>query len=63
MHGHFGSDLRKRLKMNKKQYIIEICVYVLIIMLLIFGVGKVKKEKYYENPPAVEVPHTTERVQ
>lgn len=49
--------------MNKKQYIIEICVYVLIIMLLIFGVGKVKKEKYYENPPAVEVPHTTERVQ
>lgn len=49
--------------MNKKQNIIEICVYVLIILLLIFGVGKVKKEKYSENPPAVEVPHTTERVQ
>lgn len=38
-------------KMNKKQNIIEICVYVLIIVLLLFGVGKVKKEKPSEKPP------------
>lgn len=49
--------------MNKKQNIIEICVYVLIILLLIFGMGKVKTEKPSENLPAVEVPYTTERVQ
>ena len=49
--------------MNKKQNIIEICVYVLIIVLLIFGVGKVKKEKPSEKPPTIEVPYTMERVQ
>ena len=49
--------------MNKKQNIIEIFVYVLIIVLLIFGVGKVKKEKPSEKPPALEVPYTMERVQ
>lgn len=49
--------------MNKKQNIIEICVYVLIIVLLIFGVGKVKKEKPSAKPPALEVPYTMERVQ
>ncbi len=49
--------------MNKKQNIIEICVYVLIIVLLLFGVGKVKTDKPAEEPTKVETPYTMERVQ
>lgn len=50
--------------MNKKMNVVEICIYLLIIVLLIFGVGKVKKDKQPEaNPPAVEMPQNMERVQ
>lgn len=49
--------------MNKKQNIIEICIYVLIIVLLLFGVGKVRKDEQSEELPAVETPNITERVQ
>lgn len=50
--------------MNKKMNVVEICIYVLIIVLLIFGVGKVKKDEQPEiNPPAVEMPQNMERVQ
>ncbi len=50
--------------MNKKMNVVEICIYVLIIVLLIFGVGKFKKDDNIEqNIPAVEMPQNTERVQ
>ena len=51
--------------MNKKMNVVEICIYVLIIVLLIFGVGKVKKEEHPQTtPPAVELPQQNmERVQ
>lgn len=51
--------------MNKKMNVVEICIYVLIIVLLIFGVGKVKKEEQLQTtPPAVELPQQNmERVQ
>lgn len=53
-----------RYEMNKKMNVVEICIYVLIIVHLIFGVGKVKKEEQPPtNPPAVEVPQNMERVQ
>ena len=56
--------LEVRYEMNKKMNVVEICIYVLIIVLLIFGVGKVKKdEQPPTNPPAVEVPQNMERVQ
>lgn len=52
------------IKMNKKMNVVEICIYVLIIVLLIFGVGKFKKDDNTEqNIPAVEMPQNTERVQ
>lgn len=52
------------IKMNKKMNVVEICIYVLIIVLLIFGVGKFKKDDNIEqNIPAVEMPQNTERVQ
>ena len=52
------------IKMNKKMNVVEICIYVLIIVLLIFGVGKFKKDDNTEqNIPAVEIPQNTERVQ
>ena len=50
--------------MNRKMNVVEICIYVLIIVLLIFGVGKFKKTITPEqNIPAVEMPQNTERVQ
>lgn len=50
--------------MNKKMNVVEICIYVLIIVLLIFGVGKFKKDDNTEqNIPAMEMPQNTERVQ
>lgn len=55
---------RGSIKMNKKMNVVEICIYVLIIVLLIFGVGKFKKDDNTEqNIPAVEMPQNTERVQ
>lgn len=55
---------RGSIKMNKKMNVVEICIYVLIIVLLIFGVGKFKKDDNTEqNIPAVEIPQNTERVQ
>lgn len=55
---------RGSIKMNKKMNVVEICIYVLIIVLLIFGVGKLKKDDNTEqNIPAVEMPQNTERVQ
>ena len=46
--------------MNRKMNVVEICIYVL----LIFGVGKFKKDDNTEqNIPAVEMPQNTERVQ
>lgn len=55
---------RGSIKMNKKMNVVEICIYVLIIVLLIFGVGKFKKDDNPEqNIPAVEMPQNTERVQ
>ena len=52
------------IKMNKKMNVVEICIYVLIIVLLIFGVGKFKKDDNTEqNIPAMEMPQNTERVQ
>lgn len=48
--------------MNRKTNIIEICIYVLIIVLLIFGVGKVKNDEQTDIP-TVEMPQNTERVQ
>ena len=50
--------------MNKKQNVIEICMYILIILILLFGVGKIRKnEPQKRNVPSVEVPQQTERVQ
>lgn len=50
--------------MNKKMNVVEICIYVLIIALLVFGVGKVKKDEQTEvKPSTVEMPQVTERVQ
>lgn len=49
--------------MNKKQNIIEICIYVLIIILLLFGIGNVRNDEPSEEPPAAETPNITERVQ
>lgn len=50
--------------MNRKMNVVEICIYVLIIVLLIFGVGKFKKDDNTEqNIPTVEMPQNTERVQ
>lgn len=55
---------RGSIKMNKKMNVVEICIYVLIIVLLIFGVGKFKKDDNTEqNIPAMEMPQNTERVQ
>lgn len=55
---------RGSIKMNKKMNVVEICIYVLIIVLLIFGVGKFQKDDNTEqNIPAVEMPQNTERVQ
>ena len=55
---------RGSIKMNKKMNVVEICIYVLIIVLLIFGVGKFKKDDNTEqNIPAGEIPQNTERVQ
>lgn len=55
---------RGSIKMNKKMNVVEICIYMLIIVLLIFGVGKFKKDDNTEqNIPAVEMPQNTERVQ
>lgn len=55
---------RGSIKMNKKMNVVEIRIYVLIIVLLIFGVGKFKKDDNTEqNIPAVEMPRNTERVQ
>lgn len=55
---------RGSIKMNKKMNVVEICIYVLIIVLLIFGVGKFKKDDNTEqNIPTVEMPQNTERVQ
>lgn len=52
------------IKMNRKMNVVEICIYVLIIVLLIFGVGKFKKDDNTEqNIPAVEMPQNTKRVQ
>lgn len=48
--------------MNKKMNVVEICIYVLIIVLLIFGVGKVKNDEQIDIP-TVEMPQNTERVQ
>lgn len=49
--------------MNKKN-VIEICVYILIIMLLIFGVGKISKDETSVTAiPTIEAPQTIERVQ
>lgn len=48
--------------MNKKTNVVEICIYVLIIALLIFGVVKVKNNEQI-NIPTVEMPQNTERVQ
>lgn len=61
VHGHYGSE---ECEMNKKQNVIEICMYILIIILLIFGVGKIhKNEPQKASVPAVEMPQQTERVQ
>lgn len=50
--------------MNRKQNVIEICIYVVIILLLIFGVGRLKQDKPQETAvPAVETPREVERVQ
>ena len=44
--------------------VVEICIYVLIIVLLILGVGKFQKDDNTEqNIPAVEMSQNTERVQ
>lgn len=48
--------------MNNKMNVVEICVYVLIIALLIFGVGKVKNTEQI-TVPTVEMPQNTDRVQ
>ena len=61
VHGHYGSE---ECEMNKKQNVIEICMYILIIILLIFGVGKIhKNEPQKVTVPSVEMPQQTERVQ
>ena len=49
--------------MNKKKNVIEICVYIVIILLLMFGVGKMRDKGQDATVPAVEVPQNTERVQ
>lgn len=48
--------------MDKKMNVVEICIYVLIIALLIFGVGNVKNDEQI-NIPTVELPQNSERVQ
>ena len=59
-HGRFGSEG----KMNRKQNVIEICIYVVIILLLIFGIGRLKQDEPQETAvPAVETPQEVERVQ
>ena len=50
--------------MNRKMNVVEICIYVLIIVLLIFGVGKFKKDDNIEqNIPSEQMPQNKERVQ
>ena len=50
--------------MNRKQNVIEICIYVVIILLLIFGAGRLKQDESQETAvPAVETPQEVEHVQ
>ena len=51
--------LEMRCDMKKKQHVIEIIVYVLILLLLIFGVKNLRDEKAQTKDitiPAVETP-------
>ena len=49
--------------MNKKN-VIEICVYIIIIALLLFGIGKRKNTEPPDiTVPTVEMPEYTDRVQ